>query len=141
MSLAPATVLDGGFDAGLETAIAPERPVSSAERLEIASELLAALDEATGPGQAHLMRRILGIVRQEALWTRLRVTGRRHAIVVATLGDLDREVERRAPDLAKFRRRASGLLDLMSSRASSGRSDRVTTAPPTGAEDLVPRRS
>jgi hypothetical protein len=119
MSLVRAAVLDAGFDVGAEPAIVPVRPVSSAERIEIAGELLSALDEATGPGQAHLMRRILGIVRQELLWTGPRPTGGRHAMVVATLGDLDREVVRRAPDLTEFRRQASGLLELLLSSTQS----------------------
>ena len=141
MSVAQVAAHDAGFDVGSEPAVAPVRPISSAERLEIAGELLSALDEATGPGQAHLMRRILGIVRQEVLWTGLRLTGWRHAMVLATLGGLDREVVRRAPDLAEFRRRASDLLDLLSTRAPSQRSDRVTPATPANGRELVLERS
>ena len=141
MSLGQAAARDEGFDSRLETAITPERPVSSAERLEIAGELLTALDEATGPGQAHLMRRILGIVRQEVMWTGLRLTGRRQAVVVASLGNLDREVVRRAPDLGEFRRGASGLINLLSSSARAGGAHGVTPPTLAGGRDLLGRRS
>jgi hypothetical protein len=140
MSLTQTAVHNEGFEAGPEAAIAPERQVSSAERLQIAGELLAALDEATGPGRAHLMRRILGIVREEVLWPGLWLTGRRRAMVVATMDDLDREVMRRAPDLAEFRHRASGLLDLLSSGDLSRRSDRRTSEAASRRE-LVQGRS
>jgi hypothetical protein len=129
MSVAQAAAHDAGFDLGPEPAIAPARPVSSAERLEIVGELLLALDQATGPAQAHLMRRTLGIVRQEVLWTGLRLTGWRHAMAVATMGDLDREVVRLAPDLEEFRRRTSGLIDLLSAAPKTAENGREMGVP------------
>jgi hypothetical protein len=127
MSTVRAAVRDGGFDVGSKTAAAPDRQVSSAERLEIAGELLEALDEATGAGQAHLMRRILGIIREEILWPALWLSGPWLATVMATVGDLEHEVSRLAPDPAEFRRRASGVLELLSSRDLSSRPDGSTS--------------
>jgi hypothetical protein len=129
---------EGDVDGGSKSVAAPDRQVSSAERLEIAGEVLASLDEATGAGQAHLMRRILGIIRQEILWPGLWLTGPRLATVMATVGDLDHEVARLAPDPEEFRSRASGVLELLSSRDLSRRLDRSTPLAAAMREKSVP---
>jgi hypothetical protein len=112
MSIWRGAVQSEGFVVGPETAAAPAGRVSSAERLEIVSELLAAIDQATGAGQAHLMRRIVGIIREEILWPGVRL-GPQLAKVMATVADLDHEVARLAPDPEEFCRRASGVLELL----------------------------
>jgi len=100
---------------GAEAAATPDNQVPSAERLVIAGEMLAALGEATGAGQVHLMRRVLDIIREELLWPGLRLTGPGLAAVMAAVADLDHEVARLSPDFEEFRSRASGVIALLSS--------------------------
>ena len=130
---------DVGFRDEREAAAALNRQTSYAERLEIAGELLAALDAATGAGQSYLMNRVLGIIREELLWPDLRLTGPQLAKVMATASDLEHEVARLAPNPGEFRSRAYGVLEVLSSSAR-----RTDGSPPIAAangRELGQRRS
>jgi hypothetical protein len=126
MSLAKNAAARRDVDVEPATGSASVGQVSSAERLEIAGQLLAALDLATGAGQAHLMRRILDIVREEIRWPTFWLTDGQLATVTATIGDLEHEVARLAPDPKVFRGLAPGLLELLSAGALSRRPERST---------------
>jgi hypothetical protein len=126
MSLAGNAAARRDVDVEAAPASASVGQVSSAECLEIAGQLLAALDLATGAGQAHLMRRILRIIREEIRWPTFWLTDGPLATVRATTGDLEHEVARRAPDPKVFRGLASGLLELLSASALSRRPERST---------------
>jgi hypothetical protein len=129
-----------------ELVVGPDAPaasdgrVSFAERLEIAGELLAALDEATDAGQPYLMRRIVDIIRDEILWPGFRL-GPQLVTVMETVADLDHQVARLAPDPDEFRRQASGVLELLSFVVRSRRLDGSTTITAASERERDQRRS
>jgi hypothetical protein len=128
------------FVVGPDASAAPGGRVSSADRLAIAGELLGALDDATGAGHTYLMRRIVGIIREEILWPGFPL-GPALARVMSTVADLDHQVARLAPDPNEFRRQASGVLELLSFVLRSRRLDRSMTSPALSGRERDQRRS
>jgi hypothetical protein len=113
MSLDQSAGGDAVFEVGTEATAISDGQVSSAERLVIAGEIIAALGEATSAGQVHLMRRVLDVIREEVLWLGLRLTEPGLTAVMAAVVDLEHEVARLAPNPEEFRSRASGVLALL----------------------------
>jgi hypothetical protein len=89
-------------------------PVALSQRLEITRDLLDALDDATRPGQAHVMRRILNILQSEILRPSLSLSGEQVAAVMAAVTELEHEAGRAAPDAGLFGRGAQIVIDLLS---------------------------
>ena len=81
--------------------------------LDVTRELMGALEDATRPGQEHLMRKVLEILRQEVLRPGLRLGEADLAVVTLALAELEHEVARPAPDLAGFNRRAQTVMDAL----------------------------
>ena len=73
------------------------------------------LVDATRPGQAHLMQRILTILKLELLSPNLRLSDRQVSAVMLAVAELEHEAARTAPDPALFKSRAQALVDLLSS--------------------------
>ncbi len=85
----------------------PDSGLTLLARLEIARELVGALEQATGAGQPHVMDRVARILRRATLSISPR------AAVTGIADALEREVSRVAPDLEAFRERAARLVDLI----------------------------
>jgi hypothetical protein len=99
----------------IEEEVTPTRvgPVPSSERLQIARELLAALKDATRPGQAHLMHRVLSILQRELLNPDLPLSSGQAAAVLSAVAELEHEAARTVPDTALFSDRAQSVVDLL----------------------------
>jgi hypothetical protein len=82
--------------------------------LEVTCELLGALDQVTRSGQSPLMRKVLDILRREALRPDLRLGQPEVDAVMGAIQDLEHEAARLAPDPAAFNRRAQVVVAALS---------------------------
>jgi hypothetical protein len=82
--------------------------------LEVTCELLGALEQVTRFGQSPLMRKVLDILRREALRPDLRLEKPEVAAVMGAIEDLEHEAARLAPDSAAFNRRAQVVVAALS---------------------------
>ena len=82
--------------------------------LEVTCELLGALDQVTRSGQSPLMRKVLDILRREALRPDLRLGQLEVDAVMGAIQDLEHEAARLAPDPAAFNRRAQVVVAALS---------------------------
>jgi hypothetical protein len=82
--------------------------------LQVTCEILGALDQVTRAGQSPLMRKVLDILRREALRPDLRLAQPEVAALMGAIEDLEHEAARRAPDPAAFNRRAQVVVAALS---------------------------
>jgi hypothetical protein len=90
-------------------------PGRHTRNLEIAGELMRAMDDATRSGQGHLMHRVLEILRSEALSPDLQSALPEREVIMGELAELEHEAARLAPDPASFKRGAQLVMDALGS--------------------------
>jgi hypothetical protein len=81
------------------------------EKRQAVREMLAALETATLAGQHHLMKKVLGVLGQEAFRSQGRIAEPQRRALANSIDALAREASRRAPDEAAFARTAAALVD------------------------------
>jgi hypothetical protein len=89
------------------------RVLPSAERLGIVTELTVALNLATLSGQAHLMNKVLGILRREMLEVKGPLAGADLACLLNAMSELEHEVGRLSPLPNAFNRHARVVIDAL----------------------------
>jgi hypothetical protein len=85
-----------------------------AERAGLLREMLHALDDATPAGQRYLMTKVLALFRREVAQLGAGLAARQRKVVELTLGSLQMEAARLAPDAAAFEQRGQMLVDVLS---------------------------
>ncbi len=96
-------------------------------RLEIARELLRALEQATGAGQAHIMGRVVHILRDAIIAAPAPGSSIQRLAAPSLAEALKRESCRIAPDLGAFRERARRLIELIEHVERKGARPEVVT--------------
>ncbi len=89
-------------------------PVSFSEVLEITQELLGSLEDATRPGQLHVMHQVLSILKRQMLSPSLRLSEGQVAAVMAAVTELEHETARNSPNTEVFIGRVQVVVDLLS---------------------------
>jgi hypothetical protein len=87
------------------------------EKRQAVREMLAALETATLAGQHHLMKKVLGVLGQEAFLSQGRIAEPQRRALATSIEALAREASRRAPDEAAFARTAAALVDGLPARS------------------------
>jgi hypothetical protein len=88
--------------------------MSLAARLSVVGELMGALELVTQAGQAHVMKKILGILRREMLLLAAPLAAADLACLLDAMAELEHEAGRLAPTAAAFNRHArvvTGVLE------------------------------
>jgi hypothetical protein len=87
-------------------------PLTRSERLDLLRGMLSRLVDATPAGQHHLMRKVLPLLRREALDPSARFQPNHRALIMRSLDELEHEAACVAPDPEVFDRKAEVLVDV-----------------------------
>ena len=90
--------------------------VTSGRRLDAVREILRGLETATPAGQQHLMTKVLGLLRGEALPRDVWVGDQQWSKIAAALDALAREASRLAPNADVFARQAAFIADALAAQ-------------------------
>ena len=89
------------------------RVLPVAERLGVVSELTDALNLATRPGQEHLMKKVLAILRREILDLSAPLCGAELTRLLDAMSELEHEAGRIAPLASDFNRHAQVIIEAL----------------------------
>lgn len=89
------------------------RVLPVAERLGVVSELTDALNLATRPGQEHLMKKVLAILRREILDLSAPLCGAELTRLLDAMSELEHEAGRIAPLPSDFNRHAQVIIEAL----------------------------